>query len=99
VDEIKSRVDIVEYIGRVVKLRKHGALWEGLCPFHNEKTPSFKVYEDSHYHCYGCGASGDVLNFDMKYNNRDFSESLLHFCGELNIEYTPGGRYESEAKK
>jgi DNA primase len=99
-EEIKDRADIVDHIGRVVKLRKRGALWEGLCPFHGEKTPSFKVYEDSrHFHCFGCGASGDVINFYMKYYNLDFMETAMRLAEELNIDWRPGGKYESEAKK
>ncbi|MDR2162610.1 MAG: DNA primase [Clostridiales Family XIII bacterium] len=99
-EEIKDRADIVDYIGRVVKLRKRGVLWEGLCPFHVEKTPSFKVYDDSqHYHCYGCGASGDVISFYMKYHNLNFVEAATRLAEELHIDWAPGGRYESESRK
>ena len=55
---VKERVDIVETVGRVVKLKRSGKAWVGLCPFHTEKTPSFYVYEDGGYKCYGCGAGG-----------------------------------------
>jgi DNA primase len=99
-EEIKDRADIADHIGRVVKLRKRGVLWEGLCPFHGEKTPSFKVYDDSqHYHCYGCGASGDVINFYMKYYNLNFIEAATRLAEELNIDWKPGGKYESESHK
>jgi DNA primase len=99
-EEIKGRADIVDHIGRVVKLRKRGVLWEGLCPFHGEKTPSFKVYDDSqHFHCYGCGASGDVINFYMKYYNLNFVEAATRLADELNIDWKPGGRHESESRK
>jgi DNA primase len=99
-EEIKERADIVDHIGRVVKLRKRGVLWEGLCPFHGEKTPSFKVYENSqHYHCFGCGTSGDVISFYMKYYNLNFIEASTRLAEELHIDWTPGGKYESESHK
>jgi DNA primase len=99
-EEIKEKADIADHIGRVVKLRKRGVLWEGLCPFHSEKTPSFKVYDDSqHYHCYGCGASGDVINFYMKYYNLSFIEAAVRLAEELHIDWKPGGSYESESRK
>ncbi|MDR0519682.1 MAG: DNA primase [Clostridiales Family XIII bacterium] len=99
-EEIKERADIVSQIGRVVKLRKRGVLWEGLCPFHGEKTPSFKVYEDSqHYHCYGCGASGDVIDFCMKYYNLNFIEASSRLAEELNIDWKPGGKFDAESRR
>jgi DNA primase len=99
-EEIKERADVVDHIGRVVKLRKRGVLWEGLCPFHGEKTPSFKVYEASqHYHCYGCGASGDVISFYMKYHNLNFVEAAARLAEELNIDWTPGGKFEASSHK
>jgi DNA primase len=99
-EEIKSRADIVEVIGRVVSLRKKGALWEGLCPFHNEKSPSFKVYETSqHYHCYGCGESGDVISFYEKQYNLDFLEAAEKLAAEYGIDWTPGGRAGGESEK
>jgi len=99
-EEIKERADLIDHIGRVVKLRKRGVLWEGLCPFHGEKTPSFKVYEDSqHYHCYGCGASGDVISFYMKYYNLNFIEAATKLAAELNIDWAPGGKYEEASHK
>ena len=91
-EEIKNRADIVDVIGRTVKLRKRGSLWEGLCPFHNEKTPSFKVYENTqHYHCYGCGLSGDVITFYQKLYNLDFIEAAVKLCDEYGINWKPGG--------
>ncbi|MDR2487033.1 MAG: DNA primase [Clostridiales Family XIII bacterium] len=90
-EEIKARADIVEVIGRTVSLKRKGGLWEGRCPFHSEKTPSFKVYEASqHYHCYGCGESGDVITFYMKHFNLDFIEAAERLAGEYGIEWTPG---------
>ena len=98
-EEIKSKADIVDVIGRVVPLRKRGGLWEGLCPFHNEKTPSFKVYESSqHYHCYGCGANGDVISFYMAHYNLDFLEAAEKLAGEYGIEWTPRTSFGSESR-
>jgi DNA primase len=99
-EEIKSRADIIEVIGRVVSLRKKGALWEGLCPFHNEKSPSFKVYETSqHYHCYGCGESGDVITFYEKQYNLDFLEAAEKLAAEYGIDWSPGGHAGGETEK
>jgi len=76
VEEIKERLDIVEVISPYVRLRKAGRTFKGLCPFHTEKTPSFIVYPDGHYHCFGCGASGDVFTFVMRTENLEFREAL-----------------------
>jgi DNA primase len=77
VEEIKERLDIVDVIGRYVPLKKTGRNLKGLCPFHTEKTPSFIVYPaDGHYHCFGCGQSGDIFTLVMKLENLDFSEAL-----------------------
>jgi len=76
VEEIKERLDIVEVISPYVRLRKAGRTFKGLCPFHTEKTPSFIVYPDGHYHCFGCWASGDVFTFVMRTENLEFREAL-----------------------
>ena len=77
VDEIKSVANIVDVIGDVVSLTKKGANYHGLCPFHNEKTPSFVVSETKQiFTCFGCHATGDVIEFVKKYNNIEFVEAL-----------------------
>jgi hypothetical protein len=82
-DALKASVSIVEFISRDVKLRKDGAEYVGLCPFHNERTPSFRVYPD-HYHCYGCGAHGDVIDYVTETQRVDFREACrLLGAGEL----------------
>src|ERR1017187_2074982 len=64
VDDLKAQTDIVQVIGEVVPLRKAGVAWKGLCPFHQEKTPSFNVNRDKgFFKCFGCGAGGDVVKF------------------------------------
>lgn len=91
VDEIKSRCNIVDVIGRVVTLRKAGSVYKGLCPFHNEKTPSFVVYETTQtYKCFGCNEGGDVLNFVQKYYNLDFTEAVEMLAKEYGIDVTRG---------
>jgi DNA primase len=74
---VKERTDIVDLIGNKVVLRQAGRNFKGLCPFHDEKTPSFVVYPDSQsYHCFGCGKSGDVFTFIMDTDNLDFRDAL-----------------------
>jgi len=77
-EQLKSSVDIVKVIGEYVRLRKSGvSRYTGLCPFHNEKTPSFSVHAGHQfYKCFGCGASGDVLKFVMEYEHVSFPEAL-----------------------
>ena len=78
IDEVKSRLDIVEVISAYVPLKKAGRNFKGLCPFHVEKTPSFVVFPDSqNWHCFGgCSTGGDVFSFIMKKENLDFGEAL-----------------------
>ena len=89
VEEIKSRCDIVDVIGRVVPLKKAGRNYKGLCPFHKEKTPSFIVSADKQiFTCFGCGASGDVIAFVEKYYNLDFRGAVEMLAREYGIEIT-----------
>jgi len=85
-EEIKSRCNIVDVVGRVVPLKKTGANHKGLCPFHNEKTPSFVVSEDKQiYTCFGCGAAGDVIQFVEQYYNLDFRGAMEKLADEYGI--------------
>ncbi|MCI2061170.1 MAG: DNA primase [Eubacteriaceae bacterium] len=86
IDEIKNRCDIVDIIGRVVSLKKTGSNFKGLCPFHNEKTPSFVVSEDKQiFTCFGCGATGDVISFVQKYDNLEFMEAVEKLAAECGV--------------
>ncbi|MDR0357517.1 MAG: DNA primase [Clostridiales Family XIII bacterium] len=98
-DEIKSRADIADVIGRVVQLRRSGSRMVGLCPFHNEKTPSFFVNSDTQsFICFGCGAKGDVISFYERYYNLNFPEAAEKLAGEYGIDWTLGG-YGGDSKR
>lgn len=85
-DEIKSRCDITDVIGRVVQLKRSGSNYKGLCPFHNEKTPSFVVSSSKQiFTCFGCGASGDVIGFVERYYSLDFRGAVEMLAKEYGI--------------
>lgn len=85
-DEIKSRCNIVDVISRVVPLKKTGSNYKGVCPFHNEKTPSFVVSETKQiFTCFGCGATGDVIAFVKRYYNLDFKGAAEMLAKEYGI--------------
>ena len=76
-DDLKAQTDIVSVIGDVVPLKKAGATWKGLCPFHQEKTPSFNVNKDKgFFKCFGCGAGGDVVKFVELQQKLAFPEAV-----------------------
>src|SRR5215469_3275514 len=77
IDRLKAGINIAAIIGRTIELRRCGRLLVGLCPFHGEKTPSFYVYAD-HYHCFGCGAHGDVFAWPMRVHRMTFPEAKAH---------------------
>ena len=98
-EEIKSRCNIIDVVGRYVKLQRAGNSYKGLCPFHNEKTPSFNVDEDrGFYHCFGCGESGDVISFIQKIENIDFITAISKLAEEFGIDMENYG-YKDESKK
>ena len=77
IDEVVSRNDIVDVISGYIKLKKNGSSYTGLCPFHNEKSPSFSVSGQKQlYHCFGCGVGGNVITFVMEYENFTFPEAV-----------------------
>ncbi len=99
VEEIRSRVDIVDVISPYVRLQKKGSNFFGLCPFHNEKSPSFSVSQSRQmFHCFGCGVSGNVFTFLMKYENYTFPE-VLETLAERTGVTLPKQDYSEEAKK
>lgn len=98
-DEIKSRINIVEYIGKRVHLKKTGRNFKGLCPFHNEKTPSFIVSpERESWHCFGCGKGGDIFTFVMEYEHVDFAEALEELAEVTGVKLTRRVGETPEAK-
>ncbi len=92
VDQVRERLDIVDLIGQTVNLRKAGRNYKGLCPFHQEKTPSFIVFPDSQtFHCFGCGAGGDAFNFVMQHEHVDFRQALEQLAARTGVELKPAG--------
>ena len=86
VQELLSRIDVVEVVGRHVQLKKGGANFMGLCPFHGEKTPSFSVSPSKQfYHCFGCGASGDAIKFLMEHAGMSFIEAVKDLAGQVGL--------------
>lgn len=75
IEEIKARNSIQDTIGRYVELKRSGSNFSGLCPFHSERSPSFTVFSD-HFHCFGCGAGGDVITFTMRMENLDYRSAI-----------------------
>ncbi|MDD7718723.1 MAG: DNA primase [Eubacteriaceae bacterium] len=86
IETIKSQVNIVDVVGRTVQLKRAGSNYKGCCPFHNEKTPSFVVSETKQiFTCFGCGATGDVIEFVERHYNLNFGEAIEKIAGEYGI--------------
>jgi DNA primase len=86
VDDLKSHVDIVQIVQERVPLRKSGATWKGLCPFHGEKTPSFHVNGDKgFFHCFGCGVGGDVIKFVELNDKVSFPEAVRQLAARAGL--------------
>ena len=84
--QLRSAADIVEVIGDHTRLKKAGRSWKGLCPFHNERTPSFTVDRDKGlYHCFGCGVGGDVIHFVRQIDRLDFPEAVEALAGRFGV--------------
>jgi DNA primase len=99
-EEIRARSDIIEVVGTYVTLKKKGKTWLGLCPFHQEKTPSFNVdpvYQS--YKCFGCGASGDVFSFVEKYENMGFVEAAEFLARRAGLNFEQKGQAGGEEKR
>ena len=98
IEEIRMRNDIVDVISGYVKLQRKGSSYFGLCPFHNEKSPSFSVSPSKQmYYCFGCGAGGNVFTFLMEYENLTFVEALRMLADRAGVEL-PQIEYSKEAK-
>jgi DNA primase len=102
-DELRSRVSLADLVGKRVKLIRKGREYGGLCPFHNEKTPSFYVVEDKQFfHCFGCGAHGDAIGFTMRAENLDFVEAVERLAGIAGLvvpQQTPMERERAQRQK
>lgn len=98
VEEVRMKNDIVDVISDYVKLQKKGSSYFGLCPFHNEKSPSFSVSPGKQmYYCFGCGAGGNVFTFIMEYENYTFVEALKYLAQRAGVTL-PEAEYSKEAK-
>lgn len=90
-EDIKSGTDIVDFISGYVQLKKSGQNWKGLCPFHQEKTPSFMVSQSKQiFHCFGCGAGGDVITFLLKHDSLSFHEAVTLLAQKAGISIDVG---------
>ena len=86
IDDLHLQADIVSVVGDVVSLRKTGATWKGLCPFHGEKTPSFSVNrEKGFFHCFGCSVGGDVIKFVELHEKVGFTEAVRMLAGRFGL--------------
>ena len=104
-DRVKQQADIVRVVGEYVRLKKSGQNFIGLCPFHSEKTPSFAVHPVKQiYHCFGCGAGGDVFKFLMEMDKSDFPEAVRAVAEKCGIaipqprERSPEERREQQQR-
>lgn len=99
IEQVRTENDIVDVIGDYVKLQKKGSSYFGLCPFHNEKSPSFSVSPHKQmYYCFGCGEGGNVISFLMKYENYTFVEAMEVLADKAGIQL-PKMEYSKEARQ
>ncbi|HQF63875.1 MAG TPA: CHC2 zinc finger domain-containing protein [Anaerolineaceae bacterium] len=103
IDDIKASIDIVALIGETVKLERKGKTYHGLCPFHAEKTPSFTVWTEGKngpsWHCFGCHAGGDVIDFVQKLQNLDTKEAVRRLAERAGIQLRPQTKEEVAAQE
>ena len=86
-DKLRSSILVSEVIGKKVALKKKGKEYSGLCPFHNEKSPSFTVNDQKgFYHCFGCQAHGDIISFEMNKEGLEFKEAVIKLANDFSIE-------------
>ena len=100
IEEVRSRTDIVGYISSYINLKKQGANYVGLCPFHNEKTGSFTVSPAKGiYKCFGCGKGGNAVNFIMEHEQMSYVEALRYLAARYNITIEEKELSEEEKKE
>lgn len=100
IDQLKHQLDIIDVIGRRVELKKAGKNYSGLCPFHNEKTPSFNVNRERQiFKCFGCGESGDVFAFLMKTENQGFGELIADLAQQYGINLEKKQAHQSPEER
>ena len=100
IDDLLSKIDIIEVIGNAIQLKKHGNGYKGLCPFHSENTPSFNVSNTKQfYHCFGCGASGDVIKFLREHDGLTFMEAVEKLAYMANVEMPKGNTNKRDSSK
>src|SRR3954471_4028209 len=105
IQDLLARADVVEIVGRSVQLKKAGANFAGLCPFHAEKSPSFTVSPSKQfYHCFGCGAHGDAIRFLVEHNGMSFIDAVKDLAQQVGMtvpddDRTPQQREQAEAQK
>ena len=99
VEEVRMKNDIVDVVSGYVKIQKKGSSYFGLCPFHNEKSPSFSVSPGKQmYYCFGCGAGGNVFSFVMQYENFTFPEAVKMLAERAGVNL-PEVEYTEEMRR
>ena len=99
-DEVRARLGLADVVARHVQLKRNGREASGLCPFHNEKSPSFTVSEEKgFFHCFGCGAHGDVIGFVMRIEGLSFPEAVERLASEAGLEVPKASPVEREAER
>ena len=99
-DELSARNDIVDIVSQYVQLKKSGANYFGLCPFHNEKTASFSVSPDKQiFHCFGCGAGGGVITFVMKAEGLEFPDAVRYLADRAGMQVPEQGEADRQAAR
>src|SRR5713226_3203230 len=100
IDTIKAKIDVVEEIGLVIALQKSGKSFKGLCPFHNERTPSFYVFAESQtWRCFGCNEGGDVFTFVEKQQGLDFRHALHYLAEKAGVAVEEYGSRDPEQER
>ncbi|MGC2064576.1 MAG: DNA primase [Thermodesulfovibrionales bacterium] len=99
-EDIKSKIDIIDLISEYVQLKRAGQNWKGLCPFHAEKTPSFTVSQAKQmFHCFGCSTGGDIFAFVMKHEHLSFQEALVLLARKSGVSLPDAGSYRKTSER